>query len=199
MKKTIFFLFLLLPALAAGQSKVEKKTAEIAAEFETMRQNFTVEPDSIVKFSRVIQCPGMSPAEIFVAAQEAFARIYTESRAVIKTADKDAGLIFGKGVFENEVHSTFVTRHYTCDHRVKMEARDGRCRVTLELYDFRVEFNDPANFMEAPLVGLYPFWADCPPKKRGDSFDFFKLQYDNAMQTLASFEAEITKARDDDW
>lgn len=182
-----------------AQSKIEKQTAEILAEFEAMKPNFATQPDSTVRFSRVIQCPGMTAASVFVAAQEAFARIYTDSRAVIKTSDKDAGVIFGKGVFYNEERGVFLTKRYTCQHQVKMEARDGRCRVTIDLYDFRVEFNSPDNFVELRLMGIYPFWEACPPKRRKTGFDFFKVQYGNAMRALDNFEAEMTKERDDNW
>ena len=57
-----------------AQSKVERQTAEILAEFEAMKPNFATQPDSAVRFSRVIQCPGMTAASVFAAAQEAFAR-----------------------------------------------------------------------------------------------------------------------------
>lgn len=186
MKKTILlFLTMLLSVVTYGQS-AKQMLSEIEGKWE-------LDDNGNVTFVSVIEAPELSKDEIFNRALNYFTYNYVSGKSVIQNQDKEAGLLVGKGIY-NDVHIGFSIITTTIDayHILRVDAREGRARamVTLIQYDKKISGgNTPPTYTTIDIAKEYPI----NPKggsKTVMSKAFYKT-YQRAMNTLNGVEKAI--------
>jgi len=85
-----------------------------------------------LSFSKVIESPNKSKTEFFNVVNDWFAVNYNSAQDVIQMADKDAGIIIGKGAESYTLGKTM----YLCydgfiNYTVKVQFKEGRCKVEI--------------------------------------------------------------------
>lgn len=205
MKKTILGLLFLLTINYTHAQKNKDKYSEsaIMLEFQEMKSNFTESSDEWV-FSRIIYLEGMNKDGIYTKSLEILSKAYKDSKEVIQTKDKEAGIIVGKGLFASDIRtiSSFTITRNQCYHIIKIETKDNRCRATITintiLVDSGADLRRPFDGVEYKISNFYPYWKDCKPKHRKSSFDNLKFVYEESINTLDYIESELKKV-DDEW
>lgn len=203
MKKIILLIFVCvfsLNGMAQKKKHLEKK-AKIDSICVALRQHYS-ETETGIEFSRVIQAPDyINKEELYNKCLELMATAYKDAKEVIQNKDKDLGLIFGKGIFVENIYSNLVGNmgYRECNHTIKVEVREGRFKVTINVEDIHIVMA----YLDAtyPIKSFYPFWKDCPLKKIDDSFNATYFVYKDAISVLNHFEEEIIKKQinDNDW
>ena len=149
-------------------------------------QNWPIDPTTKeINFTSVVTIDSAAKNDLFVRANEWFAKTFNDSKEVIQMSDKESGKIVGKGIFKVYFHS-FGTKdagyvHYTISIMVK----DGRYKYSLnDLYH--------SNEGATPGIGsggnLINEKADCGNFNLTKKiFDEIKLQaYDQSMALVES-------------
>ncbi|MHB9142675.1 MAG: DUF4468 domain-containing protein [Paludibacter sp.] len=100
-------------------------------------------------FSKVVDNLKMTKDDIYVKAFSYFAYNYKDAKSVIQQQDKDAGVIIGKGYF-NDFSSynksknigmglTFTTYDtYSATHILRIDIKDGRARIILTVDNYEI-------------------------------------------------------------
>lgn len=206
MKKILLLIMTISIFGSVYAQKSKKEERNVISEFEEMKKNFT-ESNGEWVFSKVIPANKISKDEIYNKALEALSKIYKDSKDVIQNKDKDAGIIIGKGFTDSDIRTinwASICRN-RCWHLIKIEAKEGRYRVTITVSslwnetgaDLRHSFNGT----EYQLTNFYPYWKDCKPKHRITSFDNLKFVYESSMAIIDNIENEINKNMipNDEW
>ncbi|MEG1007238.1 MAG: DUF4468 domain-containing protein [Bacteroides sp.] len=206
MKNIVFTIIATLIVGNIYAQKSESKDLNILSEFEEMKKSFT-ETEGDWVFSKIIPVDKVSKDDIYNRAIETFSKIYRDSKDVIQSKDKDAGIIIGKGFVDSSIRTinwASICRN-RCWHLIKVEARDGRYKITVTVSSVWNEtgsdLRHPFNGNEYRLSDFYPYWKDCKPKNRITSFDNLKFVYECSMDVMSSIENGINKniTSSDDW
>lgn len=210
MKKLLFTMLICLlgiPSIAQKKNKHELRAKQIDVICDSLKQYYT-ETESGIQFSRVIQASNYTNKdELYNKCLELMATAYKDAKEVIQNKDKEQGLIFGKGVFVRDYSSWGVRTYKKAEHTIKVEVREGRFKVTLDLDNLYTNISSSGPYgstseFNHPIKAHYPFWKDCPIKKVDDSFNAIYFCFVDAINILDYFENEINKsaaAADDDW
>ena len=110
-----FLLVLLLISTSIVQAQKLEKNAE-----------------GIYEYQEVVEVKSKPASEIYTKALEWIALNYESSNDVIQLTDPDQNLIIGKGVFL----VTLFLKTGEIRHTLKIEARDGRFRVTFDRFSY---------------------------------------------------------------
>lgn len=209
MKKfALLFAVLSLCVLSSAQTKIPKLSdEEIAKEFSAIKDNFKESSTEWV-FSKVINAEGKKASELYTKALEVLASVYVDAKDVIQSADKEAGVIIGKGFVNSSARalSAFNVCLYRSWQIVKIELKDERYRVSVTTteYEAQVSGSVSPNFFNGstlPINKLYPYNEAAEGKGKYFGWDVLKFIYDAGNTTIATLESEMTKklSVSDDW
>lgn len=199
-KLLLLFILCLFSANGMAQKKHLQRKAVVDSICVVLKQYYT-ETETGIEFSRVIQAPDYTDKdELFNKCMELMATAYKDAKEVIQNKDKEAGLIFGRGLFMEDIYSNLAGKlgYRECKHTIKVEVRDKRFKVTINVEGVHIALQ----YLDTtyPIKSFYPFWKDCPLKKVDDSFNSVYFVYKDAISVLNHFEEGITKKQDnDDW
>lgn len=202
MKKILLLIFVCLFSLNGVAQK--KKHLEMKAKVDSMcvvlRQHYA-ETETGIEFSRVIQAPDYNnKEELYNKCMELMATAYKDAKEVIQNKDKDSGLIFGKGIFVEDIYGSLfgnVVGYRECKHTIKVEVRDGRFKVTINVE--RIRIVDQYSDATYPIKSFYPFWKECKLKNIDNSFYTTYFVYKDAISVLDHFEEGVRKKQNNDW
>lgn len=199
MKKITLLLFVLIGFTMNAQSAKEM-LAEIDGKWQ-------LDDNNNVTFVRIIDAPGMSKEDIYNRALNYFTYNYVSGKSVIQTQDKDAGLVVGKGLYDNvHIGMSIITTYVDAWHILRVDVKDGKARaiITLTQYEKKVTGgNTPPNYSTSDVSSSYPI----NPKggqKTIMTKAFYKA-YQKAYNTLNSLEKTILEGstskdiENDDW
>lgn len=213
MKRYIISILLLLALSAIPASAIQKveklSDEEIAARLEEMRKNF-VEDDGSWIFSKVFTVDGNTATDIYGVALETFAEMYGDSKAVIQTSDKEAGIVIGKGAVLSDAYewTAWIAAIYRAWQIVKIEAREGRYKVTITVNEIEVETGGAVSpeclhGEKEPLFSFYPYNNSVVAKLHKGHYNALSYSYECALRMIDRFGEKINKKlaakEDDNW
>lgn len=141
MKRALAVIILVISCICSyGQS------AEVKRMLKEIEGQWSLDDNGNVTYQRIVEVPEMKKDDIYNRVLNYFVYNYGSGKSVIQSQDKEAGLIIGKGLYE-EVHVgiSLVTTYIDAWHILRVDAKDGRARIILTLteYDEKVVGNDP--------------------------------------------------------
>lgn len=203
MKKILLVCFFSCIALISvnAQDKYDKKLNEIMAVFDSIKSNFSESGNGEItlRASRVVNLPNIDKDRSYVAALEALSNMYKDSKEVIQNKDKESGVVFGKGIFfEDRIDKWGVLTELRCEHTIKVEIKDFKCRISIQANELGLTIRDRHEgkvYLKATsgLNMLFPFRKDCKKKRQELSFSYLLFCYENVINAISSFEKEIIK------
>ena len=207
--KKLFFLFMLLlftvTAFSQKKNKHELRLEEVNLVIDSLSQYYTVVEEGVL-ISRVIQAPDYKKDALFVKVLEVTSSIYVDSKEVIQTQDKEEGIIFGKGQFQETKYDKISGAREICTihHNLKIEVKDGRFKVSITLNQTNLAYymmNGVKSWeYEYSILNFYPFSQAIKLKHKDDSFNRIKFGITNALSVLDIFEQKTKKEEtNDDW
>lgn len=183
MKKTL----LLITIIFLSQNALFSQTNEQKEKIASCAEFYKVEGDEIV-FSTIIENIKGEKEDIYSRALAFFATAYKSANDVIQMKDKEAGTVIGKGIFTVYTKGGLAPVKYTCNHTLRIDAKDGRARVILsgKIYDFTIG-NDRYTM---PIIDAYPI-AEKPKGNKKLYADVFIGLCETAKSTLSSVEKSL--------
>jgi hypothetical protein len=179
-------------------SNNDNKDRDILSEFEEMKKDFSESENEWV-FSRIVTVENKSKENIYIKALEVLAEIYNNSKDVIQSEDKEAGVIVGKGFMDSNIRTinwVSICRN-RCWHLIKIEAKEGKYRITITVNsvwnETGADLRNSFDGTEYKLTDFYPYWKGCKPKRQSASFDNLKFVYDSSMSLMDNLEKGINK------
>ncbi|MCX6328352.1 MAG: DUF4468 domain-containing protein [Bacteroidia bacterium] len=166
-----------------------------------------LDENGYVTYNKVVDCLNLNKTELYNRAMDYFVHNYgVDVDSVIQNRDVVNGIITGRGIFKKVHAVNDVLQSTTIDtwHILKVEAKDGRARITLSLtqYDERMRGGElPDNHYLYPISKQYPF------NLNGYQKDFYEQAFHKsnlkALETIASVEralrADSTQNKNDSW
>lgn len=152
MKKIFLVLFILIYTVSFGQSAKEM--------LKEIQGKWSLDDNNNVTVVRIIEVPNMSKDEIFQRALNYFTYNYVSGKSVIQTQDKEAGVIVGKGLYDN-VHRgiNVFTMNVSAWHILRIDVKEGKARaiVTLLQYEKKiVSRNSAPSYSTSYIAQEYP-------------------------------------------
>ena len=209
--KIVFLLFETLILFNNNFANTKKKKWDVKLEKTdsvcSIYKQFYKETEEGVVFSTVIQAPNLNKNELFPKCIETLALAYKDSKEVIQTKNEDNGTILGKGTFIRESKGGIIYVYKKCEHVIKIEVKEERCRVSIIL-------NEYYEFAQGSKSGLksentfsikqfYPFKTGIESAKdKVQSFLAINFCMEDALGVLKYFEHQINKQsnqEEDDW
>lgn len=187
----------------SSQDKYDIITSKILQTFDSIKVNYTI-VDGGMQFIRVIEAPGKNKNDLYVTLMESVTNVYKDSKSVIDVKDRELGLIIIKGIFMSATYSWGVSTTLQSEHILKIEIKDGKCRLTLTIPSIRTTIVNTTNHLtaydsSAQITDFYPYWQECKPKRREDSFSKILLCYNKAMALITAFSDSIQHSKVDEW
>jgi hypothetical protein len=164
---------------------------------------FFANAQSPLEFSKVIQAEGKNQTELFILINDWFAVNYNSANDVIQMADKDAGIIIGKGSTEY----SFGKLTYSCyegrlKYTLKVSFKDNRFKVDLTNFVHSVNIGNS----EKCEMGLLTDAIDYTDKGLNKNYhnkvwDDLKLKSEDLSNSIFTLleEKVKTETKDDDW
>lgn len=185
MKKIFLVLFILIYTFSLGQSAKEM--------LKEIQGKWSLDDNNNVTVVRIIEVPNMSKDEIFQRALNYFTYNYVSGKSVIQTQDKEAGVIVGKGLYDN-VHRgiNVFTMNVSAWHILRIDVKEGKARaiVTLLQYEKKiVSRNSAPSYSTSYIAHEYPIY----PKGANKTImakAFYKT-FKKANSTLENLEKTI--------
>lgn len=108
-----------------------------------------------VIFEKVIEVKDKTKGQIYAALRKWFAESFKDSKSVIQVADKEEGLITGKGNYSFFLKETIMMTHIygTCDFTINIDIKDGKFKY--QVYGFTLE-RDTKSILPVLKVQLDP-------------------------------------------
>lgn len=113
-------------------------------EYELWKAPWPVDEHGNIRFSEVVQTPGISADQLFLSARTWFVDYFNSAEAVIQMEDKEGGKIMGKGVAK--VHSTRraefgfkVPWNGFLEYTITLQFRDGRFKYDIDNLAWRMD------------------------------------------------------------
>lgn len=200
--KTYSFLILFL-SIAFSVSAQTSKTKNLLKEIEGF---YEVDNSGNITYVRVFDDLNLTEKEIYDRANSYIVYKYNDANSVIQERNEAAGRIIGKGIFPN-VHSAtgLVTRYFSVVHIIRIDVKEGRCRVMLTLTEYKVAsvdmYSNITNF-QTNISATYPF------NEAGVEKNFYGQAFYNshfaAINTFLAFEKALREGVtfsdvDQDW
>lgn len=221
MKKTLALLVALLISVGAMAQKTElrKEVDKMLAEINDV---YTINGDGKVQVQKVIELDSTYTKDfIFDETKEKLAVLYNNLSEVLETENRDKGVLTIKGLYPDVYCEQIFAESGVpnkAQHLLKIEAKDGRMRVTISILDVRKTYKDVNNMdthMYYNLEEVYPIndgdRYDVRGRMMGENFTFNQktregfIFYDiiELMQgTISEIEKHITtrtNETDDEW
>ncbi len=175
-------------ALCFGQNE---KTKNLLS---SIQNQWSLDDNNNVTYQKIVEVPGLSKDEIYQRGESYFIYNYGSGKSVIQSQDKGAGILIAKGLYTDvlQAKEALVVRYVDTWHIVKIEAKDGRARVTLTLTEYDIKTTDmngtPKYYNGIKISVEYPINQDGKqPNSMGKAF------YNSHLRAMASMEA-IEKA-----
>lgn len=183
MKKILFLTIIAF----LSQGYLLAQTNEQKEEIASYEGFYKVEGDEVV-FSTIIENIKGTKDEIYSRSLAFFANAYKSANDVIQMKDKDAGTVIGKGIFTVYSKGGLAPIKYTCNHTLRIDAKEGRARVILStsIYDFTIS-NERHTL---PIIATYPI-AEKPKGTKKMYADVFIGLCQRAKETLSSVEKSL--------
>lgn len=178
---------MLLSVVTYGQS-AKQMLKEIEGKWE-------LDDNGNVTFVSIIEAPGVSKDEIYNRAFNYFTYNYVSGKSVIQNQDKEAGLLVGKGIY-NDVHIgvSILTTYIDAWHILRVDAKDGRARAMVTLLEYNKKVVGTAS-NTVPTYSTSRIAHEYPINRKGRSKTvmskaFYKT-YLKAMNSLSGVEKAI--------
>jgi hypothetical protein len=111
----------------------------ILISFSAHSQNWPIDKETNkILFTDVIKVDSVTQNELFVKANEWFAKTYNDSKEVIQLRDKESGKIVGKGAFRVYAHLMGIHDYGLVRYTIKLMIKEGRYKY--EICDLYHEF-----------------------------------------------------------
>ena len=162
---------------------------------EEIKGKWELDDNGNVTFVKIIEAPDLSKDEIYNRAFNYFTYNYVSGKAVIQNQDKDAGLLVGKGVYDDvHVGVSLVTTYVDAWHILRVDAKDGKARAIVTLTEYEKRMTGTGSY-SAPSHSTMKISQEYPINEKGGqktvmSKAFYK-SYQKAMKTLAGVEKAI--------
>jgi hypothetical protein len=155
MKYIILICFVILSFSSNGQTS---KTKDLLNEIKGF---YELDNAGNITYTRVFENLGLTEREIFDVVNSYLIYKYNDANSVIQERNAEEGRIIGKGVYPN-VHSStgLVTRNFSVVHIIRVDIKDGRCRVMLTLSDYKIVSIDMYSNVypsQTTISSTYPF------------------------------------------
>ncbi|MBP5419197.1 MAG: DUF4468 domain-containing protein [Bacteroidales bacterium] len=161
-------------------------------------------------FSKVITAEGKSAVDIYNKSLETFTELYGDANEVIKQSDKESGIVIGKGFLLSDIYewNAWNVAVFKVWRIVKIEARDGRYKITVTIRDIDLEYGPKIS--EHCLHGdayklhdFYPYNNEAYKKFHSGHFSLLQTTCFGAQETIDAFAMKINKKLNeqtkDDW
>ena len=163
------------------------------------KQDLNYDDDGKVTFVKVFQADSTSAKDLYTKAEEWFSDTYNSANDVLQVRDKEAGRLIGKG-FYNYVITDMVKFEYSLEHTIKIEAREGRYRVTISDLYINGTFNgqDYKEPVEKSIKDESVYKKNGKPRKMAATHKIKILLW--AEKKMKDIEKAMKKTGgDDDW
>ncbi len=156
-------------------------------------------------YYRVIETDSVGKNALFISINEWFATHYNSANAVIQMADKDAGIIIGKGAFEYTRSGFMQCYTGSVSYTIKVEMKDNRYRVELTNFIHK-SFHPTTTSCELGLLTNAEVFSDTGMNKGHQNKVWADLKlktFGYSVRTFDSLQAHTTNldtsASPDDW
>lgn len=160
---------------------------------EEIKGKWELDDNGNVTFVKIIDAPGLSKDEIYNRAFNYFTYNYVSGKSVIQNQDKQAGLLVGKGIYDNvHIGISLITTYVDAWHILRVDSKDGKARaiVTLTEYEKKITGGStPPSYSTMKIANEYPI-NEKGGQKTVMSKAFYK-SYKKAMTTLDGVEKAI--------
>ena len=179
---------------------------------EDKKQEYVIDDEGNVVFSRIIEDIPMSKAELYEAAYKYISTAYRETKyKIIKNSAED-GIVAGEGEYVHFHEANYPPSSYFLNAPIilRVDAKDGRARLSA-IVSYYTGTRTNINKREE----IHDRISECPPITKGDKseklYDRRKKLYEKAFvvlsekvqKTLGDFEHSLKAARsasaDDNW
>lgn len=161
----------------------------------SIQNQWSLDDNNNVTYQKVIEIPGLSKDEIYHRGESYFIYNYGSGKSVIQSQDKETGILIAKGLYTNVFHAkeAFVVRYVDTWHIVKIEAKDGKARVTLTLNEYDIKTTDgkgtPTYYNGIKIFTEYPINPDGKTKNSmGKAFYYSHMK---AVESMGSIEKAL--------
>lgn len=173
---------------------------------EDIKGQWQTDENGHVIMQEVVECHSINKATLYNRAMNYFTCNYSDISSAILERDQVNGIIIGKGVFKKVYHYNSVLKNISVDTQyiLKVEARDGRAKITLTL----TEYDESVRGSEPPYVHyLYPVSKKSPFNTASYQADIYKQAFNishlRTVETIASVEKALmeegTQKNKDNW
>ena len=137
------------------------QTSKTNAQLKEIQGLYEVDNSGNISYVTIMENINLSEKEIYDRALSYFITKYGDANSVIQEKNEQEGRIIGKGIYP-DVHtgSGFVARVFSVVHVLRIDIKEGRCRVIVTLTNYDVKSYDgsgnvfPSNY---PITSTYPF------------------------------------------
>lgn len=189
MKKMLILFTLLYCNISAFS-----QTAYTESLLQQIKDEWKIDDNGNLTYTKIIDSLNMDKNSIYQRAINYFIYNYSSANAVIQSQDKEAGIIVGKGNYPNVHIGVNIVSTITVNtwHILRVDIKDGRCRVILTLTNYDKIINSGRNGIATTsprIIDEYPINPDGANKNiMGKAFFH---SHEAAMKTFASFEKAI--------
>lgn len=122
--------------------------------------NISLNGQEVLSYSKIIQTDSVGKTILFVTLNDWFASTYSSANEVIQMADKEAGVIIGKGVIKYDYGKMI----YNCydgyiNYTIKAYVKDNRYKVELENFRHTV-LPGASSLCELGLITTSEFYSE---------------------------------------
>lgn len=200
-------LFTLLFILTSITLFCNAQTPKTRAQLDQIRGLYEVDNSGNISYVTIIENLNLSEKEIYDRALSYFITKYGDANSVIQEKNEAEGRIIGKGIYPN-VHTGngLVARVFSVIHVLRIDIKEGRCRVIVTLTNYDVKSYDgygnvfPSQY---PITNTYPFNPQGGEKNfHGQAFAKAHLRVEEELSQLeiAIREGIISNSvTKDDW
>jgi hypothetical protein len=186
MKRVLILLIFALATTVTYAQTAKEMLKEIEGKWE-------LDDNGNITFTRIVEAPELSKDEIFNRVLGYFTYNYASGKSVIQTQDKEAGLVVGKGLYDNvHIGASIVTTYIDAWHILRVDTKDGRARVIITLTDYEKKVtggSTPPSYSSSKIASEYPI-NEKGMFKTVMSKAFYKT-YKRAFATLDNVEKAI--------
>jgi hypothetical protein len=155
--KKILAIVLLAVLVCSTSVTYGQSAKEMLAEIEG---KWELDDNGNITFTRIVDAPELSKDEIYNRVLSYFTYNYGSGKSVIQTQDKEAGLVVGKGLYDNvHVGVSIITTTLDAWHILRVDAKEGRARVIITLTDYDKKVtggSTPPNYSSSKIASEYP-------------------------------------------
>jgi hypothetical protein len=177
------------------------QNSNVKANLKSIEGQYTVDDNGDIVYMRVIEVADLDFDEIYNRAHSYFTYNYVSGDDVIQMADRDAGIIVGKGIFPSIYQSFgFVPWNNDVYHILRVDIKEGKARVILSLTDYRLNHADGDKSV-VPIKTHYPFEGNVLKNVMGNTF---YNAHNKALETIDEIEKTIKQGntsfeKSDEW